>query len=201
MPKDHRSIRSQGCYRSSPVQTPTSATYAPIPSLPTTSSMQNTYYGAPMSSTVPQPYTTQSYSTGGPVQHPMSSTTYSSSLPNSLTTAPATSIRPSSGAWSPEDDQTLMAARAQGMNWAPIQQAYFPSKSANACRKRHERLVERRASDDWDGLKLQTLAKNYMGMRKEIWSGLAAQTGEKWSVVEQKVSHTHPPLLLFSVAF
>jgi hypothetical protein len=73
------------------------------------------------------------------------------------------------------------------MNWAPIQQAYFPSKTPNACRKRHERLMERRSADDWDGLKLESLAKNYMGMRREIWSGLAAETGEKWNVVEQKV--------------
>jgi hypothetical protein len=27
-----------------------------------------------------------------------------------------------------------------------------------------------------------------MGIRREIWAGLAAQVGEKWSVVEQKVS-------------
>ncbi|KAE8445720.1 hypothetical protein EG329_012899 [Mollisiaceae sp. DMI_Dod_QoI] len=99
---------------------------------------------------------------------------------------PQVSIRPSSGAWNPQDDQTLMAARAQGMNWAPIQQAYFPSKTPNACRKRHERLMERRSADDWDGMKLENMAKHYMAMRREIWTPLAAQTGEKWSVVEQK---------------
>ncbi len=100
---------------------------------------------------------------------------------------PQVSIRPSSGAWNPSDDQTLMAARAQGMNWAPIQQAYFPTKTPNACRKRHERLMERRNADDWDGMKLENMAKHYMSMRREIWSSLAAQTGEKWNVVEQKV--------------
>ncbi|KAN0099349.1 hypothetical protein V8E51_013124 [Hyaloscypha variabilis] len=99
--------------------------------------------------------------------------------------SPFALIRPSSGAWNPQDDQTLVAARAQGMNWAPIQQAYFPSKTPNACRKRHERLMEKRAKD-WDRLKLEILAKNYMDMRREIWSGLAAQVGEKWNVVEQK---------------
>jgi hypothetical protein len=99
-------------------------------------------------------------------------------------------IRPSSGAWNPTDDQTLMAARSQGMNWAPIQQSYFPNKTPNACRKRHERLMERRSADDWGGIKLENLAKNYVGMRREIWQGLAAQTGEKWNVVEQKVRHT-----------
>jgi hypothetical protein len=99
------------------------------------------------------------------------------------------SIRPSSGAWNLTDDQTLMAARSQGMNWAPIQQSYFPNKTPNACRKRHERLMERRSVHGWDGIKLENLAKNYMGMRREIWQGLAAQTGEKWNVVEQKVRH------------
>jgi hypothetical protein len=47
--------------------------------------------------------------------------------------------------------------------------------------------MERRSADDWDGIKLENLAKNYMTMRRDIWSGLAAQTGEKWNVVEQKV--------------
>ncbi|KAL2074662.1 hypothetical protein VTL71DRAFT_8441 [Oculimacula yallundae] len=96
------------------------------------------------------------------------------------------SIRASSGAWTPSDDQSLIAARAQGLNWAPIQEAYFPTKTPNACRKRHERLMETRSADDWDDKKLENLAKTYMDMRREIWSALAAQTGEKWNVVEVK---------------
>ncbi|KYK57627.1 myb family transcription factor [Drechmeria coniospora] len=94
--------------------------------------------------------------------------------------------RASSGAWSPQDDNQLVLARMQGLNWSQIKDQYFPKKSPNACRKRHERLMERKGSDDWDNRKLQRLAKEYMGMRKEIWSGLAARTGEKWNVVEQK---------------
>jgi hypothetical protein len=82
----------------------------------------------------------------------------------------------------------------QGLNWGQIQANYFPSKTPNACRKRHERLLERKGADDWDNLKLQRLAKEYMAMRKEIWSGLAARTGEKWNVVEAKVSN--PPQIL-----
>lgn len=97
------------------------------------------------------------------------------------------SHRPSSGAWTPHDDQQLMAARAQGLNWSQIKDAYFPGKTANACRKRHERLAERRDADDWDQRKFQRLAKEYMAMRREIWTGLAQRTGEKWNVVEQKV--------------
>lgn len=136
---------------------------------------------------------------GGPVQHPMSNQQYAQMA--QAQAPPPLSIRPSSGAWNPTDDATLMAARAQGMNWAPIQQAYFPTKTSNACRKRHERLMERRNQDDWDGRKLENLAKHYMAMRREIWSGLAAQTGEKWNVVEAKVClpsiPTHTPIFLF----
>lgn len=187
MPKGHRSVRSQGYYRLSPVTTPTTipTQYAPIS---TRQTIPNSYYNTPQgpltsTSNMSQQSYQQgpaNYSNGGPVQLPMNQQ-YTQMPP-----APV-SIRPSSGAWTPSDDQTLMAARAQGMNWAPIQQMYFPSKTPNACRKRHERLMERRSADDWDGLKLENLAKNYMGMRREIWSALAAQTGEKWNVVEQKV--------------
>jgi hypothetical protein len=119
----------------------------------------------------------QGYSTGGPVQ-PLH---YNPPTPAGLST------RPSSGAWTPHDDQILMQARAQGMNWQPIQATYFSSKTPNACRKRHERLMDRRNSDDWDQIKLETLAKEYINMRKDIWSPLAAKTGEKWAVVEAKV--------------
>lgn len=100
---------------------------------------------------------------------------------------PPSQHRASSGAWSTIDDNRLVQARAQGLNWGQIKDAHFPTKSANACRKRHERLMERKGADDWDTRKFQQLAKEYMGMRKEIWSGLAARTGEKWNVVESKV--------------
>ncbi len=197
MPKGHRSVRSQGYYRLSPGTTPTTQ-YAPISAR--TSNIPNTYYNSQQGPLTNNNMSQQSYSqgpsgyvpNGGPVQHPLATSQYASMPP-----AQQVSIRPSSGAWTPQDDQTLMVARAQGMNWAPIQQAYFPTKTPNACRKRHERLMERRSADDWDGLKLENLAKNYMGMRKEIWSSLAAQTGEKWHVVEQKVLTS--PLHLISL--
>jgi hypothetical protein len=95
--------------------------------------------------------------------------------------------RASSGAWTPQDDQTLLSARAQGLNWGQIQMNYFGNKTPNACRKRHERLMERKGADDWDTRKLERLAKEYMSMRREIWQPLAARTGEKWNVVETKV--------------
>ena len=122
------------------------------------------------------------------VESSLSHTLSNSLQLNHIQPPPPAAIRPSSRAWNPVDDQTLVSARAQGMNWIPIQQAYFPYKTPNACRKRHEQLMERRGSDDWDVLRLEALAKNYMGMRREIWSILAAQTGEKWHVVEVKAS-------------
>ncbi|KAF2399408.1 hypothetical protein EJ06DRAFT_467842, partial [Trichodelitschia bisporula] len=88
--------------------------------------------------------------------------------------------------WTPDDDEILMAARAKGLNWQPIAAAHFPSKTANACRKRHERLMERRNAEDWDGVKLDTLAREYMAVRREMWSVLADRVGEKWQTIEAK---------------
>lgn len=199
MPKGNRSGKSQGYYRLSPVTTTPTTQYAPLSSRPNLANLpnQNAYYSPGALTMSQQQAYSQSPSgypngVGGPVQHPMTHHTQHQQY-NQMAQqqAPQVSIRPSSGAWNPQDDQTLMAARAQGMNWAPIQQAYFPSKTPNACRKRHERLMERRNADDWDGMKLENMAKHYMSMRREIWAPLAAQTGEKWNVVEQKVSlHT-----------
>jgi hypothetical protein len=83
-----------------------------------------------------------------------------------------------------------MQARAQGLNWNQISPKHFPQKSANACRKRHERLMERQNAEQWDGVKLDILAQAYMDVRREMWSILAARVGEKWTLVEQKVYHT-----------
>jgi Myb-like DNA-binding domain len=89
--------------------------------------------------------------------------------------------------WTQEEDDVLMSARAKGLSWAPIATQYFPSKTANACRKRHERLMERRNAEDWDGVKLETLAREYMAVRREMWSILADRVGEKWQIIENKV--------------
>ena len=152
----------------------------------------NNYYNMPSSSA------SSSSMQLAPQQQPLPQTTFDT---YPTTAAPAVHLpqshRPSSGAWTVHDDQQLMHARSQGLNWNQIKENYFPAKTANACRKRHERLAERRDADDWDTRKFQRLAKEYMAMRKEIWSGLAARTGEKWNVVEQKVqtyAHHPPPL-------
>jgi hypothetical protein len=89
--------------------------------------------------------------------------------------------------WSTSDDEILLRARASGLNWQPIASRNFPNKTANACRKRHERLIERRHVDDWDNQKLELLAQEYLACRKEMWEMLAARLGERWNVVEAKV--------------
>jgi len=104
--------------------------------------------------------------------------------------APSISTGASEGSgssWSAKDDETLVQARAQGLNWNQISPRHFPQKTANACRKRHERLMERQNAEQWDGVKLDVLAMAYMEVRREMWSILAARVGEKWTLIEQKV--------------
>jgi hypothetical protein len=98
------------------------------------------------------------------------------------------SARASATTWSAADDDILMRARASGLNWQPIASKHFPNKTANACRKRHERLMERQKIGDWDGGKLELLATEYHNVREEMWKVLADRVGEKWRIVEEKVS-------------
>ncbi|OTB02719.1 hypothetical protein M426DRAFT_24504 [Hypoxylon sp. CI-4A] len=173
MPKHTRSSSSSHNRYTNPNAMPVSlAPSAPVPIYNTRPSLPlNTAYYPTVPSTSAQPsMQAQQYD---PYQTEM---VPQAPLPN----------RPSSGAWNLQDDQNLLAARQQGLNWAQIQSSYFPNKSPNACRKRHERLMERKGADDWDNRKLERLAKEYMSMRKEIWQPLAARTGEKWLVVESK---------------
>jgi hypothetical protein len=106
---------------------------------------------------------------------------------SSISTASAAGAGSRSSTWSARDDETLIQARAQGLNWNQISPKHFPQKSANACRKRHERLMERQNAEQWDGVKLDVLAQAYMEVRREMWSKLGALVGEKWQLVEQKV--------------
>ncbi|KAK4076722.1 uncharacterized protein Triagg1_4325 [Trichoderma aggressivum f. europaeum] len=90
--------------------------------------------------------------------------------------------------WSPEDDQLLLIAYMLGFTWAEIRDQYLQSKTLKACVARHRWLMglNERGASGWDSSKLQNLAKEYMGMHEEIWSGLAARLGEDWRVVEEK---------------
>lgn len=118
----------------------------------------------------------------------------STPYPMSTTSAPR-----SAAIWNAADDEILMQARAAGLNWQPIASRHFPNKTANACRKRHERLIERRQVEDWDAQKLEVLAQEYMAVRKEMWEILASRIGERWSVVEAKVSRNRNNLFTVTI--
>ena len=111
---------------------------------------------------------------------------------NRLSSPPASGTdRHASQSWPPGNDDLLMRARQQGMNWESIATKYFPEKTANACRKRYERLIEKRNNTEtWEGVKMETLAKAYNDLREQIWKILGDGVGEKWQTVEQKVSNS-----------
>jgi hypothetical protein len=108
-----------------------------------------------------------------------------SDLEGSISTSSLSTLRTSS--WSAKDDETLIQVRLKGLNWNQISPKYFPHKSANACRKRHERLMERQNAEQCGGVKFDILALAYMECRREMWCNLAAKVGEKWQLVEKTV--------------
>ena len=128
-----------------------------------------------------EPYTTYKMTSHVGISH---SHSHSHSMMSSNTERPST-------AWSPEDDALLIESRAKGMNWQPIATGHFPSKTPNACRKRHERLMEKRNAENWDGMKLEDLAKAYVECREMMWKILGEKVGEKWQHVESKVLCPH----------
>ena len=91
--------------------------------------------------------------------------------------------------WPPEKDELLMRARQEGMSWHPTATRYFPDAiTANACRKRHERLMEaRNQDDDLESAKMGTLAKAYNDVREQLWKPLADRVGVRWQNIEAKV--------------
>ena len=107
---------------------------------------------------------------------------------------PTTNEPHSSTPWTPASDDQLMRARQQGLNWQTIAETYFRNKTANACRKRHERLMEKRNNiGDWNGVKFEEVARAYREVREDMWRILADKVNEKWSVVESKVRLPYHP--------
>ncbi len=116
------------------------------------------------------------------------------SMPNQTVSSRAPGAdRHSSQSWLPENDELLMRARQQGMNWQPIASKYFPDKTANACRKRHERLMEKRNQLALEPVKMDTVAKAYNDVREQVWRPLADRVGENWQTVEAKVRILNGP--------
>ena len=95
-----------------------------------------------------------------------------------------------SSSWRPEHDELLIWALREGLGWQSIALKYFPDKTANACRKRYERLMAKRGSAaNWDGVEVEALARAYFEVRKEMWTLLADRVGEVWQNVEAKVCY------------
>ncbi|CRG86631.1 hypothetical protein PISL3812_03641 [Talaromyces islandicus] len=90
-----------------------------------------------------------------------------------------------SSTWTVHDDAVLMQARAHSHGWGQIQKEHFPKKTANACRKRYERLVAKRRGPEWDQEKLERLSVEYNRLREQTWQTLAFAVGEKWQDVEK----------------
>ena len=101
------------------------------------------------------------------------------------------SPRSTAGPWQPEDDAQLIEARKSPLDWADISKQYFPSKTANTCRKRHERLIEKGLTVQDRSIKFQEMAKGYVEHREEMWTILAKAIGESWMAVETKVSKSY----------
>lgn len=133
-----------------------------------------------------------------PKQSTHSTTISARSTPYPASTASSSTrthhYRPSS-AWSSAADQLLLHVRSQGLNWLAISARHFPSKTPNACRKRHERLAERCAGEEWDCVKLEALAAAYAEVRGDMWGMLAERVAQvldeervdRWQDVEAKV--------------
>jgi Myb-like DNA-binding domain len=89
--------------------------------------------------------------------------------------------------WSSRDDAVLLSSRSRGQGWSQIQRENFRNKTANACRKRHERLVAKRRGIEWNQEMLEKLSTEYSKIREDIWQPLARAVGEKWQDVEKAV--------------
>lgn len=142
---------------------------------------QVVYQNPPQSPYEPQPQ--QNY-----YHHPQHPSPASQPTPAAPPQVPRS--RRITGAWTQEADDVLIEARGNGWPWARIQAEKFPNKSPNACRKRYERLIARKEANEWGAMRDEKMAKEYMTIRKEMWTLLAQRTGDKWDVLEKKVS-TH----------
>ena len=99
-----------------------------------------------------------------------------------LLTPPSSTTGIASSSWLPDQDKRLMHLRQQGLDWQYIASRYCPAKTPNACRKRHERLMEKQATTE-----TAKLGGAYSEVREQMWRMLGDRLGVKWTTVEEKV--------------
>lgn len=114
---------------------------------------------------------------------------YGKQVANTTISTSSDFARNTANPWTPEGDARLVEARKKGMEWGPISKTYFPSKTANACRKRHERLMDKSRSNDdsWDSAKSEAMEIAYYKFRERLWKVVAEEINESWQSVEAKV--------------
>ena len=132
-----------------------------LPPSMTSSQAAMAYYNLRAPSSVTPGYYDAIPSTAAPMQASMAAA-YEPYAVAPLTLPPSTHMpavasqlpaqhRTASTAWSSQDDAELLQLRASGKNWKDIHDYLMEhtgkDKSANACRKRHERLIASRNAD------------------------------------------------------
>jgi hypothetical protein len=94
--------------------------------------------------------------------------------------------------WTAEEDSDLLEQRARGLSWLRIQKDFFPGKTDNACRKRHERIMADKLQGDYGigGERFDEFVTAYDAVREKMWKMLADKLdwGPKWEQLESKVS-------------
>lgn len=148
---------------------------------------QQSYHSASSMSQHPVPLTTSHHD-------PTTILPLPSTTATSFTSVTRTALRGTSSPWNAEDDEILVRSRAAGLGWGQIQEQYFQAKSANACRKRFGKVMQKRKGGEWDEASLRRLAIAYRDMRESIWKPLAEQLNEpRWESIEKAVSFSRTP--------
>jgi len=91
--------------------------------------------------------------------------------------------------WTQDEDELLWKNRASGRSWETISEELSsystadtrPTKSANACRKRHERIKEQKLKAELgpNMERWSEMVQVYLNFREEWWSRVGAVCGHK----------------------
>ena len=104
---------------------------------------------------------------------------------------PQTQHHPGQSApWTQDEDNFLIDLKDSGLGWSEIHQKFFPKKSGNACRKRHERLMVQLRTTDWDDQRIRRVMNEYNapGVPQPSYIQIARRLGERWEDVERVIN-------------